>query len=272
MHCRRVSGRAHDRGSATRPLRRECRQPGDAAPTRRIRTHVLVPIAFADGFETTARVFTFDGLADGREHLALGLGDRAAARAGRVRRGADAHPAAQRVPDRRRLRQPALRLRCAAARVGRAPRRERRVPALPAAGGARHRPLPQARRLRAPGRRARHLRGERRAGLRRGRAGLHRGGPDARRRSVSAGSPCSATTPTRPSSCGRSASRWRGGCPRASTSPRRTPTTWRPRCDAPPTPSTCPPTGGEPEAPGGVEGAEPRAYGRVRPGRTDRAP
>ena len=49
--------------------------PGPAAA--RIRTHVLVPLAFADGFGTTARVFTFDGLADGREHLALGLGDRA---------------------------------------------------------------------------------------------------------------------------------------------------------------------------------------------------
>lgn len=50
-----------------------------AAPTAaRIRTHVLVPVGFADGFGTTARVFTFDGLADGREHLALGLGDRAA--------------------------------------------------------------------------------------------------------------------------------------------------------------------------------------------------
>ena len=48
------------------------------APAR-IRTHVLVPVAFADGFETMARVFTFDGLVDGREHLALGLGDRAAA-------------------------------------------------------------------------------------------------------------------------------------------------------------------------------------------------
>ena len=47
------------------------------APAR-IRTHVLVPMAFVDGFETTARVYSFDGLADGREHLALGLGDCAA--------------------------------------------------------------------------------------------------------------------------------------------------------------------------------------------------
>jgi GTP cyclohydrolase II len=43
----------------------------------RIRSQVLVPLAFADGFATTARVATFDGLVDGREHLALGLGDRA---------------------------------------------------------------------------------------------------------------------------------------------------------------------------------------------------
>jgi len=40
-----------------------------------IRTQVLVPLRFLDGFTTTARVFTFDGLVDDREHLALGLGD-----------------------------------------------------------------------------------------------------------------------------------------------------------------------------------------------------
>jgi len=44
-----------------------------------VRNHVLVPLRFADGFTTTARVFTFTGLSDGREHLALGLGERAAA-------------------------------------------------------------------------------------------------------------------------------------------------------------------------------------------------
>ncbi|WP_052358589.1 GTP cyclohydrolase II [Terrabacter tumescens] len=55
------------------------RAPLGAGPApARIRTHVLVPLAFADGFTTTARVFTFEGLADGREHLALGLGERAA--------------------------------------------------------------------------------------------------------------------------------------------------------------------------------------------------
>ena len=41
-----------------------------------VRTQVTVPLRFADGFAATARVFTFDGLADGGEHIALGLGDR----------------------------------------------------------------------------------------------------------------------------------------------------------------------------------------------------
>jgi GTP cyclohydrolase II len=40
-----------------------------------VRTRVTVPLAFPDGFATSADVFTFSGLADGREHLALGLGD-----------------------------------------------------------------------------------------------------------------------------------------------------------------------------------------------------
>jgi GTP cyclohydrolase II len=40
-----------------------------------IRTHVTVPLKFADGYATTAEVITFTGLADGKEHLALALGD-----------------------------------------------------------------------------------------------------------------------------------------------------------------------------------------------------
>jgi GTP cyclohydrolase II len=39
-----------------------------------IRTQVPVPLRLPDGYTTTARVFTFEGLADGREHLVLGLG------------------------------------------------------------------------------------------------------------------------------------------------------------------------------------------------------
>jgi GTP cyclohydrolase II len=49
-----------------------------------VRTRVTVPLAFADGYTTSADVFTFIGLADGREHLALGLGDWRSALAGRV--------------------------------------------------------------------------------------------------------------------------------------------------------------------------------------------
>jgi GTP cyclohydrolase II len=44
-----------------------------------IRTQLTVPLRFPDGYATNARVFTFGGLADGREHLAFGLGDRAGA-------------------------------------------------------------------------------------------------------------------------------------------------------------------------------------------------
>jgi GTP cyclohydrolase II len=32
-------------------------------------------VRFTDGYRTTAQIMTFDGLVDGREHLALGLGD-----------------------------------------------------------------------------------------------------------------------------------------------------------------------------------------------------
>ena len=40
-----------------------------------VRTSVTVPLRFGDGYRTEADVFTFTGLADGKEHLALGLGD-----------------------------------------------------------------------------------------------------------------------------------------------------------------------------------------------------
>ncbi len=39
-----------------------------------IRTELELPMRFPDGWSATARVVTFDGLADGREHLALRLG------------------------------------------------------------------------------------------------------------------------------------------------------------------------------------------------------
>ena len=40
-----------------------------------VRTRVSVPLRFADGYATTAEVITFTGLTDGKEHLALRLGE-----------------------------------------------------------------------------------------------------------------------------------------------------------------------------------------------------
>ncbi|MEH1126451.1 GTP cyclohydrolase II [Micromonospora sp. CPCC 206061] len=54
----------------TRQLTGARRAPGAA-----VRRQVTVPLRFPDGYTSTARVFTFEGLADEREHLALGLGD-----------------------------------------------------------------------------------------------------------------------------------------------------------------------------------------------------
>ncbi len=48
------------------------------APAATIRTQLVIPLEFADGYAADARVFTFHGLVDGREHLALGLGHRTA--------------------------------------------------------------------------------------------------------------------------------------------------------------------------------------------------
>lgn len=39
-----------------------------------VRTSVRIPLQFGDGYRTDAQVFTFDGLVDGQEHVALGLG------------------------------------------------------------------------------------------------------------------------------------------------------------------------------------------------------
>jgi GTP cyclohydrolase II len=49
----------------------------DASPAQAagVRTKVRVPLRFPDGWGTTVDVFTFTGLADGKEHLALGIGD-----------------------------------------------------------------------------------------------------------------------------------------------------------------------------------------------------
>jgi GTP cyclohydrolase II len=52
-------------------------------PSASIRTQVTLPLRFTDGYAATARVFSFDGLVDGREHLAFRLGQRVAAVASR---------------------------------------------------------------------------------------------------------------------------------------------------------------------------------------------
>lgn len=44
-------------------------------PPAGIRTELPLPLRLGGSVATTARAFTFDGLVDGREHLALGLGD-----------------------------------------------------------------------------------------------------------------------------------------------------------------------------------------------------
>ncbi|MEV6635892.1 GTP cyclohydrolase II [Actinoplanes sp. NPDC051470] len=51
-------------------------------PAAAVRTRVVVPLEFPDGYATSADVFTFTGLVDGKEHLALGLGDWRGALAG----------------------------------------------------------------------------------------------------------------------------------------------------------------------------------------------
>jgi len=55
-------------------------------PEATIRTQVELPLRLADGYTSDARVFSFDGLVDGREHLAFALGDPTALHAADDRR------------------------------------------------------------------------------------------------------------------------------------------------------------------------------------------
>src|SRR5687768_6651871 len=45
-----------------------------ALPRATVRSQVVVPLRFPDGFSATAEVLTFRGLVDGKEHLLLALG------------------------------------------------------------------------------------------------------------------------------------------------------------------------------------------------------
>ncbi len=49
-------------------------KPAGGSPLA-VRNSVLLPLHFADGYTTMAEVFSFHGLADGKEHIALGLGN-----------------------------------------------------------------------------------------------------------------------------------------------------------------------------------------------------
>jgi GTP cyclohydrolase II len=51
----------------------------ETLPGATMRTQVTVPLRLLDGYSTTARLFSFAGLVDGREHVAFGLGDWAGA-------------------------------------------------------------------------------------------------------------------------------------------------------------------------------------------------
>ncbi|KRA31033.1 GTP cyclohydrolase II [Nocardioides sp. Root614] len=44
-------------------------------PAATLRTEITMPLQLTDGFATVGRVYTFEGLVDGREHLAIRLGD-----------------------------------------------------------------------------------------------------------------------------------------------------------------------------------------------------
>jgi GTP cyclohydrolase II len=58
-----------------------------AVPVATIRTQVTVPLRFPDGFVANARLISFHGLVDGREHLAMGLGERSHAQNGHAQDG-----------------------------------------------------------------------------------------------------------------------------------------------------------------------------------------
>ena len=57
------------------PIPAQLGKSAQLTPAATERTRVTVPLRFPDGYATTAEVITFHGLVDGKEHLALALGD-----------------------------------------------------------------------------------------------------------------------------------------------------------------------------------------------------
>ncbi|WP_406111517.1 GTP cyclohydrolase II [Kitasatospora purpeofusca] len=62
----------NDSPRAPRAARAPQTPPG--ADSARVRSRVRIPLTFPDGYRAEAEVFTFHGLTDGAEHLALALG------------------------------------------------------------------------------------------------------------------------------------------------------------------------------------------------------
>jgi len=60
-------------------------RPGDEPLRAEIRRRIHIPLRWADGYSTTATVVSFTGLTDGQQHVALELGQPAAARLPLVR-------------------------------------------------------------------------------------------------------------------------------------------------------------------------------------------
>src|SRR6478735_3663864 len=102
--------------------------PKAAAPSAAVRSRVVVPLRFPDGFEAVAEVLSFSGLTDGKEHLLLALGEWEAALQGATQGGAG----------------PLVRLWPAAAGGRGADCRRGRLPALPPPGRPWHRPVFEA--------------------------------------------------------------------------------------------------------------------------------
>jgi GTP cyclohydrolase II len=66
-------------------IERSTKKMSENLPAATVRTRVRVPLRFGDGYSVDAELVTFHGLVDGAEHIAVVLGDPAAASAPLVR-------------------------------------------------------------------------------------------------------------------------------------------------------------------------------------------